>query len=221
MKWIRKWLRRAREWFVRLLHLDDTPHRIAMGAAVGMFVAFTPTFGFQIAALLLMLWIIPGNRAAGIPMLFVTNTATNVPIYYFNYRVGVFFLGEPGGVNVAEEWGRVAEDWPSLGLMFSDFGRWWSEMGTWLAVVWDATDDILAQLWLGSIIVGLVAGLLTYPLMYYLVVLFRRRIREGLRRLAHLRSLRAHRHAERRQRHAARDAAKAAGDSGGDGDPSA
>jgi len=65
-------------------------------------------------------------------------------------------------------------------------------------------------LWLGSVIVGLVAGAVTYGLMYYLVVFYRRRIREGLHRLAHLRDLRRHRHAERRQRHAARDAAKAA-----------
>lgn len=202
MSRISRGLRRLRNWFVHLLHLDDTPHRIALGAAVGMFVAMTPTFGFQIAVLLLMLWFIPGNRAAGLPMLFVTNTATNVPIFYFNYRVGVFFLGEPAGVNVKEEWGKVVTELRGLGLglLVTDPGTWWSKMYGWLGTLWEATDDILAQLWLGSVIVGLVAGVATYGVMYYLVVFYRRRIREGLHRLAQLRALRAHRHAERRHR---------------------
>ena len=31
-----------------ILHLDDTPHRIAWGVFIGAMIAFTPTLGLQI-----------------------------------------------------------------------------------------------------------------------------------------------------------------------------
>jgi len=30
-----------------VLHVDDTPHRIALGVAIAIFVTWTPTIGFQ------------------------------------------------------------------------------------------------------------------------------------------------------------------------------
>ena len=38
----------------RVLHVDDTPHRIALGVALGFFVTWTPTIGVQIVLILLL-----------------------------------------------------------------------------------------------------------------------------------------------------------------------
>jgi hypothetical protein len=36
----------------KFLMLDDTPHRIALGIAIGVFVAWTPTVGVQMLAVI-------------------------------------------------------------------------------------------------------------------------------------------------------------------------
>jgi len=193
-------LRRLRDWFVHLLHLDDSAHRIALGAAVGMLVAMTPTVGFQMLLVLVLLWFIPGNRAAGLPLVWVSNPATLAPIYYFNYRVGVAILGLPAGVNVKSEWAAVVGTMPDVGRLLTSPVRWLGSMWMWLGHVWHAMEKVLPQLWLGSAIVGLVAALVTYLLMYHMVNLYRQRLRERLHLLASLRALRARRHAEREAR---------------------
>lgn len=205
MSRLTKALRQTRDWFVHLLHLDDSAHRIALGAAVGMFVAMTPTIGFQMLLVLLLLWFIPGNRLAGLPMVWITNPATMVPIYYFNFRLGVLLLGEPKGGYLKEDWSRVVRTVPALSEMLTAPAAWVGEMWRWLGNVWSAMEGILGQLWLGSAIVGLVAGAAAYAVMYFLVRVYRRRIRERLHRLAALHALRARRHAERlaRKRRAA------------------
>ena len=191
---------RVRDWFVRLLHLDDSAHRIALGAAVGMFIAMTPTIGFQMLLVLFLLWFIPGNRAAGLPIVWLTNPATLVPIYYFNYRVGVGLLGEPAGVNMEADWNRVVSTVPVLPRLLTSPVSWFSDMWTWLGRLWNAMTDIMPQLWLGSAIVGLVSSLIVYALMVSLVNVYRKRIRTRLHRLAALHALRARRHAERKAR---------------------
>lgn len=207
---------RLRDWFVHLLHLDDSAHRIALGAAVGMFVAMTPTVGFQMLLTLLVLLFIPGNRAAGLPIVWITNPATVVPIYYFNYRIGVFLLGEPEGVNMQADWRKVVDTVPSLGQLFTAPSGWVAEMWQWLGDLWYAMSDIMGQLWLGSILVGLAAGLVAYGLMHWLVRFYRGRIAERLHRLAELRAIRQHRHAERRRRKAEAGAAAEASESSDD-----
>ena len=52
---------RLKTFFIyRVLHVDDTPHRIALGVAAGIFIAWTPTIGFQmlLTILLAIAWLI-------------------------------------------------------------------------------------------------------------------------------------------------------------------
>jgi len=191
-------LRRLRNWFVHLLHLDDSAHRIALGAAVGMFVALTPTIGLQMLIVLFLLLFIPGNRVAGLPMVWITNPATAVPIYLFNYRIGTWVMGQPPGVDLRQEWGELVRDVPSIMQVFRSPMAWIADMWAWLGAFWKAMESVMAPLWLGSAIAGLVAGLAIYLVMRYLIRFYRNRLRERLQRLADLRMLRAHRHAQRR-----------------------
>ena len=51
---IRKIIRQIEHFIVyRILHADDTPHRLALGIALGVFVAWTPTVGLQMVLVLL------------------------------------------------------------------------------------------------------------------------------------------------------------------------
>ena len=86
-----------------VLHADDPPHRLALGAAIGVFVMFTPTIGFQMLISVLIAWLLKANKAIGLPVVWISNPATFIPIFYPSYLVGRVLLGwEP----VSETWWR-------------------------------------------------------------------------------------------------------------------
>jgi hypothetical protein len=153
---------RARRWFIRLLHLDESAHRIALGAALGMFIALTPTVGVQMLLVFLVTAVIPANRAAGLPMVWVTNPATMVPVYSFNLWVGAKVVGTSETVQA-----KFAQ---ALASLTSRDLPPWALVKEW----WDVAVSVAVPLWVGSILVGLAAGLATYGVMYGLVTAFRR-----------------------------------------------
>ena len=53
-----------RYWYRRVVALRATPHQIAMGAAVGVFLAFTPTFGLQMALAIVVAFVFRISKAA-------------------------------------------------------------------------------------------------------------------------------------------------------------
>lgn len=158
---LRKGWRKVREWFVHLLHLDDSAHRIALGVAIGTFVAVTPTWGIQMVLVVALAWLCRANKVAGLPMVWVTNPATNVPIYSFCYVIGQALVGGPGLEEVKQA--LAAAQNPDL--------TWGGLFRLWGALMYHAA----LPLWVGTCIVGAVAGIILYGLMYYLITFYRRR----------------------------------------------
>jgi len=72
--------------------LDDPPHKIALGMALGIFVGFLPIMGIQMAVVLPFALLFRANKACAIAGVWITNPVTVIPIYYLNYRVGLLFL---------------------------------------------------------------------------------------------------------------------------------
>ena len=86
--------RKVRDFFIyRVLHVDDTPHRIALSVAIGIFVTWTPTIGLQMIITVLLCWLFRANKVVGVPFVWISNPLTIVPIYYPNYVVGCWLLG--------------------------------------------------------------------------------------------------------------------------------
>src|SRR3954466_13694056 len=60
--------RRLKRWMrahhMTLMTLPDTPHSIALGAAIGMFFGFTPLFGLKTLLTLTLAWLLKGNKIA-------------------------------------------------------------------------------------------------------------------------------------------------------------
>jgi hypothetical protein len=140
----------------RVLHVDDTPHRIALGVAIGIFVAWTPTVGFQMILTLLLAALLRANKLVGVPFVWVSNPFTLGIIYYPNYLLGKFILQgdypEPRFLNPA---------------MVS--APWWQKIQIW----WQDTWNVFAPLWLGSLVVGLFLGIVTYLVLYRVIVFYR------------------------------------------------
>ncbi len=152
--------RRVRRFVVHhLLHADDPPHRLALGAAIGMFVTFTPTIGFQMAIVVFLAWLLRANKVVGVPLVWISNPATLAPIFYPCYVVG-----------------RLILNYPSIGA------AWWKELAHppegWSAGVafyWTKLLEIALPLWVGCLVVGSILGYLTYHVVYRTVCVYRLR----------------------------------------------
>ena len=77
----------------RILHTDDTPSRIARGAAIGIFVAWLPLIGLQMLLTLGLSFILRANKLVGLPVVWISNIFTLGPIYYPSYLLGSAMLG--------------------------------------------------------------------------------------------------------------------------------
>jgi uncharacterized protein len=142
-----------------ILGLDDTPHRIALGVLLGFMVAFTPTLGFQIIFYVAVAALIRANKLSGIPILFISNPFTAVPLYWFVWKVGGLALG-------SSVKGERAPSAVALDALFE--GKSWVERAQtlvsgefWSHAVATAVD-LGAELWLGAAIVGVIVGVPFY-----------------------------------------------------------
>jgi uncharacterized protein (DUF2062 family) len=173
------WRRLQQIVFHNVLHLDDTPHRIAWGVFIGAMIAFTPTLGFQIVLYLPVAAILRANKVSGIPILFISNPFTAVPLYYATWSIGAAVLHPEKEVTRAtiKTWlgntGRALKDDGIGRLLESEF---WSEAGRLLA-------STGGELWMGALVCGLLVGLPSYFSTRWGINAFRH-LRE-VRRLPH------------------------------------
>ena len=167
-------LRRMRDVVVhRILGVDDTPHRIAWGVFLGFIVGWTPTLGFQIMIYVAVATVLRANKVSGIPIVFISNPFTAVPLYYFAWWLGVVLLHGhmPDAATGATITERIGE--PTAG---GDVSIWtdiltesfWRELG---ATLW----QMGAELWVGCLVLGVLTGVPGYMLAYWGVKAYRRR----------------------------------------------
>ena len=80
---------------IHLARIRSEPDAIARGVALGVFIGFTPTFGFQIVLALLLASLLRQNRIAAFVGVWITNPLTAPIIYGLEYKVGRMLLGLP------------------------------------------------------------------------------------------------------------------------------
>ena len=72
----------------RVLHVDDSPHRIALGVSIGLFAAYLPPLGIHILAALILSFLLRANKFVAVTFVWLSNPFTFVFIYYPNYLMG-------------------------------------------------------------------------------------------------------------------------------------
>lgn len=135
----------------QLLALDDTPERIALAFALGVFLAFSPLLGLHTLLGLTIAFIFGLNRVAVLLGVWVNNPWTLVPIYAAAAYVGGLLIGFPDTRHVPpiNSWGEI---W---------HGSFWVQ----LVRQW----DVLKPLVLGSTILSFVSAVLSYPIALYVI----------------------------------------------------
>jgi uncharacterized protein (DUF2062 family) len=181
----RLWRSAFRYINVHVIHADDTPHRVARGIAIGVFVAMLPVFGIQMAiAFGLAAWA-RGNRILAMAVTWLSNPFTSPILFWLSWLLGHWILGIAGQTDPA----AVKAHFDAIEQSLSQSA--WSDLVSWsywtdtLGVMGALGVELLAELWLGCVIVGVVAAI---PAYYLTLVVVRR-----------ARARRAHRKAERRR----------------------
>lgn len=149
----------------QILHANDSPCRIALGAALGFFVAWTPAVGLHILIVIALSFIFRANKAVSIACVWVNNPFTMIGIYYPNYIVGralMRLFGYQAGPSKSQ-FREMLNSWGDGNFFEYDF---WHNL---FSLLWRGYPE----LWVGSIVMGTIAATAAGFLTYYAVVGYR------------------------------------------------
>jgi uncharacterized protein (DUF2062 family) len=139
---LHRWLQ---EHSLKLLAIRDTPEAIAGGAAIGIFLGFTPLFGLKTVLAILFAWLTRSNILAAV----IAGTLHDLilplmpVIYVWEYKMGFWLLSSP-------------HHWPAK---LSKVHLGWQEWRNWRSFL-----PIGKPLLVGSIVYAIPAALITFLL---------------------------------------------------------
>ena len=146
----------------RVKRIPDTSHKIALGAAIGVFVCFSPILGVHMAMALIIVFLLRANLVAS----FITTMFGNPVTYPFIATVSLGLGRTILGMNAKDD------DFQSLHSAFwQAFTDTWQLIQSWFGFAErpDGLADFLSNLFLpyliGGTIIGLVSGAITYFLL--------------------------------------------------------
>src|SRR5438477_2166294 len=143
---------RFRYWLAhlhfRLVTIEDTPHSIALGVAIGIFFGFTPLWSLKTLLSIAVAWICRCNKIAAAIAVTVHDVLIFVmpAIYFAEYKVGCWVLHRPPPVH------RIRFH---FGLY--DYLHW----NVFLIVVWPA--------FIGSLFLAIPSAVVVYFVMRMLI----------------------------------------------------
>ena len=84
---------RIQQWKNRVTNFQGDPHFVAMGMAIGVFVAATPSMPFQTAIAVALALILRSSKAAAAIGVWISNPITFPVFYLASYKVGALLFG--------------------------------------------------------------------------------------------------------------------------------
>jgi hypothetical protein len=128
--------------FRAILHLQDTPHRIALAFGLGVFIAFSPLLGIHTGLALGLAFLFRLSRVAILAGAWINNPWTLAPMFVTGTALGCGILG------VAPE---------SL-----DQVQWSLKGRAFYEALWEGLRPLLLPFVVGNTILGVVGGGLSY-----------------------------------------------------------
>ena len=147
----RSWQRSVRYVVYRLRRLRSTPHAIALGCALGVFVSFTPFLGFHMIIAGTLSWFSRASIVASALGTFAGNPITFPFIWVGAYELGSWALGEVSQIEIVEL---------SAGMLQGSVDQIWT---------------LVMPMAMGGATLGLVAATLTYFPVKKVVEVYQRR----------------------------------------------
>lgn len=150
--------RRFRERVTAVLHLDESPSRLATGLAVGVFIGVTPLYGLHTLLALAVAFVFRLNKAAT-----VTGAWINLPwfapfVYGFSLKLGEAILA--GDLSLSFSSFRGLAEVAAAYLRTNPR----EQAGALWQILWQMMFMASKPLFVGTTVVGAVAGAVTYVL---------------------------------------------------------
>lgn len=160
----RAWVLRWRRWLKPFLSRRGSPEAIAGGMAIGFFIAFTPTIGFQIVLAYLVATAFRASRAAALLPIWITTPVTIPPVYTMTYLIGAFFVDGPSVGHVRRQLMATVRR-----IDRHELHEFPAHFREFLAI----GKDIFIPMLLGGAIVGALCAAAAYPATLWSVRRFR------------------------------------------------
>lgn len=142
--------------WLRFYRLRGSPHHIALGFSLGVYVCWVPLFGFHTFLMLLLCWALRGNYIAGFMGTFVGNPLTFPFMWWASYSVGRVLM--PGLAS------KHDPDFAIMGYL---------DMRNFIMELTDNLLDLVIIATPGGLVVGLVAMVPNYLLIRLIATRYR------------------------------------------------
>lgn len=144
----------------RVRRLPDSPHRIALGCACGVFASFTPFFGLHLVVAAILARILRGNLLAGLFGTVIGNPLTFPMISIGSLYAGRRVMGRAEGVG---DFGVITSAFANgFGALWSTVTSWFGHGTSQLGGLALFMDEIFLPYLIGGAILGLIAAAVCY-----------------------------------------------------------
>ena len=99
----RQFWKRILQWKKSVKSFHGDPHFVAMGLAIGVFVAATPSMPFQTAIAIALAYILRSSKSAAVIGVWISNPITFPVFYLASYKVGTLLFGISAAYNFGGE----------------------------------------------------------------------------------------------------------------------
>ncbi len=131
----------------QMLHLQESPHRTALAFAVGVVIAFSPTYGLHTASVLFCTWAFRLNFLAALTGSLVNNPWTILPIIGLTFWTGFEVTNYP----------PVAFTWDDMSL----------------SSLYEQGRPYILPFFAGGVLLSVLGGVLSYPLALIVISRYR------------------------------------------------
>ncbi len=131
----------------QMLHLQESPHRTALAFAVGVVIAFSPTYGLHTASVLFCAWAFRLNFLAVLTGSLINNPWTLLPIIGLTFWAGFEITNHP----------PVAFTWDDMSL----------------SSLYEQVSPYILPFVAGGVLLSVLGGVLSYPLALTVISRYR------------------------------------------------
>lgn len=158
----------------KILSLNDSPHSVALGVAIGIAIALSPTIPFHMIQAFFFAWLFKANKTAAVLSVWVSNPFTDAPMFFSEYLTGAYLFNYPL-IDLEIFSGYVEQ---VLAFTIMDPINLWHQMVELFKLTW---QQIGVPMFLGSFIWASILS----PLFYYMTfrIVSKRRLAQQKRLL--------------------------------------
>jgi uncharacterized protein (DUF2062 family) len=152
-----------RDKFKSILIIKDSPHRIALAFALGVFVGISPFLGLHYIGAFFLAWLFRLNKLVAIVGVSVNNPWTIVPLSTFSVWIGAKMMG------IKEVLPEI--DW--AGITFTKIAGQFTDIAS-LTIMMKKLWPVISSFFVGSMLACTVSAIASYFIVQILLAKYKK-----------------------------------------------